>query len=67
VIANVLPRETLVAAVSVSATAHFGSIDLFDAQEFAAAWKLASSIIGVQRSDVIDLRSEPLEVADGEG
>jgi hypothetical protein len=67
VIANVLPRETLVAAVSVSATAHFGSIDLSDAQEFAAAWKLASSIIGAQRGNVIDLQPEPLEVTDGEG
>ena len=42
VIGNILPRETLVAAASASATAHFGSIDLSDAQEFAAAWKLAS-------------------------
>lgn len=49
----------------MNTTANFGEIDLSDAQEFAAAWKLASSIIGAQ--PIIELRPELSETADGEG
>jgi Family of unknown function (DUF5681) len=66
IVAGLLPRETVISALSVTATANFGQIDLMDAEEFAAAWNLASSIIGAQPMIDLQPEPEPLDATDGE-